>query len=68
MIIQRRKGLTHQPAGLTLFEPRVRQLRRHGLQGVHDPLSCRRDVRIGLGKSIFRVSIGPPRVPSQKSP
>ncbi len=45
-------------AGQILFEPRIRQLRRRGLQGV----------RIGLGHRDVRVSIGHPRVPSQRSP
>ncbi len=90
MIIERRKGLTPQPAGPTrdritqitlrlmrilpkqagqiLFEARVLQLRRRGLQGVRAPLSCRRPVRIGLGNRDVRVSIGPLSVPSQRSP
>ncbi len=90
MIIERRKGLTQQPAGPTrdritqitlrrmrilpkqagqiLFEPRVLQLRRRGLQGVRDPLPHLRPVRIGLGNRDVRVSISHPRVPSHTSP
>ncbi len=68
MIIERRKGLTQQPAGQILDETRVLQLRRHGLQGVRDPLPHLRSVRIGLGNRDVRVSIGHQSVPSHTSP
>ena len=57
-----------QQAGQILFEARVRQLRSCDLHCVRDPLSRLRPVQIGLGNRDVRVSIGHPRVPSQRSP
>ncbi len=55
-------------AGQVIHATRVRPLRSDRLHCVRDPLSRPIPVPIGLGNSIFRVAMNPPRVPSQRSP